>query len=333
MNKVKRSFLNIIIPNYNSGKLLSRCVNSILTEQNTDYHIIIVDDGSTDNSARRIESNSRITVVYQDNQGVAAARNKGINVSNADYLLFVDADDTLKTHWGEMLKVLNTQHSDLFIFNYFNNQKKVKVIDKEFHYSKTNISAFLEKSLKNPTKFMMTWGKVFKAKLIYNNSLKFNTNLRLAEDGDFLLRYLLLINDVREYPEYLYYYQNNPHSVMRTFDTNKVKDYLLALRTSQKVVSNQVDDQLTHWFSFYILMHLNIMMVHEVFDIDNQDSFGSKIKSMKKIISQPIISNALKNVSLNECNSVRMLPILLIKCRLYFIAAELFSIRSKQNHH
>jgi len=90
---------SIIIPAYNYGHYLARAIESVLVQPGDDYEIIVVDDGSTDFTAGLVRSyqatSKTIRYIYQENRGPAAARNRGIDVSNGQYLLFLDADDAL----------------------------------------------------------------------------------------------------------------------------------------------------------------------------------------------------------------------------------------------
>ncbi|HEC13839.1 MAG TPA: glycosyltransferase [Acidiferrobacteraceae bacterium] len=87
---------SIIIPSYNYGKYLPRVLDSVLSQDGDDYEVILVDDGSTDNTQDRIRDYKKhLCYLCQPNQGPAAARNRGINIAKGDYLLFLDADDSL----------------------------------------------------------------------------------------------------------------------------------------------------------------------------------------------------------------------------------------------
>lgn len=91
--------IDIIIPVYNVEKYLEKCIQSVLSQSYTDYHIILVDDGSKDSSGTicdlAAEKNDRITVIHKKNGGLSSARNAGIDASTGDYVLFLDSDDTL----------------------------------------------------------------------------------------------------------------------------------------------------------------------------------------------------------------------------------------------
>ena len=86
--------VSVIIPNYNYSRYISEAINSVLAQTVTDIELIVVDDGSTDGSKEILESyGTRIRAIFQQNQGVAAARNHGVRSSRGEYIAFLDADD------------------------------------------------------------------------------------------------------------------------------------------------------------------------------------------------------------------------------------------------
>src|SRR5688572_31253168 len=95
LNIQNGELISVVIPSYNHGNFLSRAIESVLTQSYTNAEIIVVDDGSTDNTRQVSESFPGVRYVFQQNQGLSAARNTGIDNSNGKYLLFLDADDWL----------------------------------------------------------------------------------------------------------------------------------------------------------------------------------------------------------------------------------------------
>src|ERR1044071_7280152 len=88
-------FVSVIIPCYNHAHFLRDAIESVLNQTYSHYEILVVDDGSTDDSATVAESYSKVRCVRQANQGLSAARNRGIRESQSEYLVFLDADDRL----------------------------------------------------------------------------------------------------------------------------------------------------------------------------------------------------------------------------------------------
>jgi glycosyltransferase involved in cell wall biosynthesis len=105
--KTSMTALSIIVPIYNKEAYIDLCIESILKQTFTDFELLLINDGSTDACAARCqyyaERDDRITVIYQDNQGVSAARNKGLQMAQGSYVGFVDCDDTLEADMYEVL--------------------------------------------------------------------------------------------------------------------------------------------------------------------------------------------------------------------------------------
>ena len=324
--------LSIIIPNYNSGELFQRCLESIVKNQ-ADIQVVVVDDGSTDDSAEVAEKiDHRVKLIRQNNQGVSVARNNGLAYADGQYVMFADADDCFDPNWTEYVLPALQKSADLFLFNYYNGRKRVSIIDHSADLIGTDFANYRLKMLENPTKYLTAWGKVLRMKVITSHQLTFNSQLRLAEDGDFMVRYLIYCQNIVLSDHYLYHYLDNENSVMRSFDPNKVNDYLKAMTITTEAVRKTNNPSLIHADSFYALMHLNVMMVRDVFNIDNPDPFSQKLQRLRNILRVPIIKSALVDVRLSECRSPRLAPVLLLKMKCYRLAALAFIARSKQNH-
>ncbi|MCL2695168.1 MAG: glycosyltransferase [Clostridiales bacterium] len=118
--EVLRPGVSIIVPVYNSGKLLEKCVDSLLAQTLTDIEIILVNDGSTDRSGELCDHyavmDNRITVIRQQNQGPSAARNAGLAIAGGAYVGFVDSDDYVDTTMYENMYAIAKEH-DVDIVN------------------------------------------------------------------------------------------------------------------------------------------------------------------------------------------------------------------------
>lgn len=115
--------ISIIIPLYNKATSIKRTIHSVLSQSYTDFELIIINDGSTDNSAEIVNKqfyDKRIRYIYQDNAGVSSARNRGIKEAIGEWILFLDADDIL---YPNALKILisksvfntNIEHNMAFV--------------------------------------------------------------------------------------------------------------------------------------------------------------------------------------------------------------------------
>ena len=110
--------ISVIIPSYNRAQILPRAINSVLTQSFQDFEVIVVDDGSIDDTENVVLSinDARVKYLYQENKGVCVARNHGISVAKGNYLVFLDSDDYVTNHWLADFheKILNTSSDIVF---------------------------------------------------------------------------------------------------------------------------------------------------------------------------------------------------------------------------
>lgn len=130
--------ISVIIPVYNVEEYLERCVNSVLKQTYNDLEIILVDDGSTDNSGKICDElknkDDRIIVIHKENQGLSASRNIGIEKATGEYITFVDSDDyILEDMYETLYKNLIRNDADISMckYQYVKEQQK---IDFRFRY-------------------------------------------------------------------------------------------------------------------------------------------------------------------------------------------------------
>ena len=117
--------VSIILPIYNAEKYLERCLESIITQTYANIEIILINDGSTDNSINIIKEyaikDSRIIIIDKENEGVSVARNIGILKARGKYICFVDADDYIEKSMIEKMKCcIDKENVDLVRINYYN---------------------------------------------------------------------------------------------------------------------------------------------------------------------------------------------------------------------
>ena len=201
--------ISIIIPVYNSEKTLNRCVNSILNQTFMDWELLLVDDGSTDKSGKICDQYAlkdfRIQVFHKKNGGVSSARNTGLDYAIGSWITFVDSDDFIDATFLDTL--IRLQSSDLCISGIqFINNETILLPPEE--YIKIENVAELD-NLLNKLYFTAPWGKVYKNEIIQKNNIRFNINLKIGEDTDFVLKYLLYINDIRLISKPLYHFFND----------------------------------------------------------------------------------------------------------------------------
>lgn len=205
----------IIVPVYNAADYLSRSIDSILLQSVPDFELILINDGSSDNSGKICDNyanlDNRIRVFHQENKGVSFARNQGLVMANGEWVLFVDADDWIEPIWLEtLIKKIQTFDLDLYTFGCrrINNQS-VEYIHLP-PYTVENNHNFV----KTPYYKHSVWAYAFRNSIIQKNDIKFPDKLKYSEDQAFLLKYISKCDKVVSLNKVLYNYYNSPDSVV-----------------------------------------------------------------------------------------------------------------------
>lgn len=204
---------SIVIPVYNAESRICRSVQSVVEQSFSGWELILVDDGSSDNSLdicnQLSMTDERIRVYSQDNKGVSSARNYGLRLSRGQYITFLDADDWLVCDALQKYNdVINSNNPDIikfgYIRNYANNKQEVVVCDKL--YFETAKVDMLNRV--NDTKYWgYVWNTVYSKYVV--NDIFFDEDISWLEDHIFTLRTILKAKSMILLPESLYHYTIN----------------------------------------------------------------------------------------------------------------------------
>lgn len=208
--------ISIIIPIYNGEKYISRCIQSIVSQTYQNLEIIIVDDGSEDNTSKIIKSLSlkynNIKYYYKKNGGVSSARNYGLTKANGEFITFVDCDDKINQRlYEKVIDIFKKYKTDIVAFNYnLINKDESKLLginkepDKSFQYS----------ILQNDEIMGFVFNKVYKRQVV--DGIKFDKNIKIYEDLLYNVNVSLKANTYYYIKEPLYDYYQNEDSAMHT---------------------------------------------------------------------------------------------------------------------
>lgn len=169
--------ISIIVPVYNSGAFLQRCINSIVKQTYTDWELLLVDDGSTDDSwdiiMQNVRYDERIRGIQQSNKGAGIARNTGIDSANGDYIVFVDSDDYIDGDYLEL--VVSCGNCDLIFIDVLQVNENGKFLKNEKMSDYNGIDR--DNLIRSTMTGKIPWGgvrKVYKRDLIYSNAIRYS---------------------------------------------------------------------------------------------------------------------------------------------------------------
>ena len=187
----RKTLFSIIVPVYNVEPYIERCINSVIQQQYDEWELLLIDDGSSDNSAlicdKYAADDKRIKVIHKDNNGVSSARNVGLRSVNGDYITFIDADDYWET--SNVLSHLAAQpESDVYymlnvILRYPSGDSKILSRESLFHddYIRTHVASDFAKSLDNGG-WACYYG-FYSRRVIHN--IFFDQSIKIGEDFEY----------------------------------------------------------------------------------------------------------------------------------------------------
>ena len=214
--------VSVIIPVYNSENAIERCISSVLYQEFKDLEIIVVDDGSTDQSGKILDKlaneDSRLRIIHTENKGVSAARNLAIKEAKGTYIQFMDADDYIPTDSTKMLvRTMEENHCDLVIADFYrvvgdNVARKGSIRSDDV----LTLQQFAECMMDSPSDFYygVLWNKLYRRDLIQDNQLEMDESLNFCEDFIFNMEYLLHTKTIKPLQVPIYYYVKTEGSLV-----------------------------------------------------------------------------------------------------------------------
>ncbi len=238
--------ISIIVPIYNSEKYLNKCIDSLINQTEKNIEIILVNDGSTDNSEEIIKEykDKRIKYYKNKNQGIGKTRNFGIEQATGSYIMFVDSDDYIEKNACEKMynKAVN-ENLDVVLCDFYKEYDNGNI--EEIHTNSFNNSSLKE----NPniiTDYLCPWAKIYDRKMIIDNNIKFVENLKY-EDAPFVIKALCTAKKIGKIDECLNYYliHDNSETTVRDkkcFDILQIIDIIRNYTNDFDYLKEKIDE-------------------------------------------------------------------------------------------
>lgn len=303
--------ISIIVPVYKAEKFIERCVDSILNQTHKNIELILVDDGSPDQSSeicdRYAANDSRVRVIHQENAGVSAARNAGLNLASGDYITFVDADDYVEPRMYE--KMLEraiaydcevvmcdcvkeyAKYSQIYTHNIragFYNQEQLE----EEYYP----HLLMMKDVEYPAT-ISNWLLLWKSTL-NTSEMRYESGIRYSEDLLFGAKLLLSAKSFYYMKgEAYYHYVMNPSSASHTYVSDKWNDY----EKLHKKIRDVFGEYENYDFSYQIDLCLLFFVYNSISEIYKMPlSFNDKKEKIRKILNDSNVVSMFKRVNVKK---------------------------------
>ncbi|MPQ43057.1 glycosyltransferase family 2 protein [Clostridium tarantellae] len=244
---MKKQLISVIVPIYKVEKYLSQCILSLTNQSYKNLEIILIDDGSPDNCGNICDDFSkldkRIKVIHKDNEGLAEARNVGLNVAKGEYIGFVDSDDWIHPNMYENLINTALKYKAEIVECKFKKLYKRNIYLKENNYIKKTIEFNNKEALKNHLQgkylYRAVWNKIYKRELFKN--IRFPKG-KLAEDLyiTYKLFYLSKKTVYLDFEGYYYYIRNN--SIMGKKEEKLIVSILQGTKDKHAFICNNVPE-------------------------------------------------------------------------------------------
>ena len=295
--------ISVIVPVYNVESYLEECLESIIIQTYSNLEIILVNDGSTDNSGKICDlynkKDNRIKVIHKENGGLSSARNEGLKIATGKYISFIDSDDFLlhKNVYSEMINIIERENSDLVhgdALKYYSDLKK------ESFNNLKNRGNFIG-TLDSEEFFLMSLNKIIYAPVCFNlyrkelldkNKLYFKEGI-YHEDEEFTPRVLLAAKKVSIYRKEFYGYRQRKNSIMTSGDNpKKGRDIIEIAETLAPYVEQIKNEELRQKFgeriSQFIMFRSYIYKFNDISDaqinIVNRYSYSKGMKIRAKLM-------------------------------------------------
>ena len=308
------SKISIIIPMYNAKEYIARCLESVINQSFSDIEIIIVNDGSTDESLeicrKYAKIDERIIILNKDNNGVSVAINQGMNEATGEYVMFLDSDYWIDENMcQDLYKRISECHADICFCNnikeYGNRSEYIdfgclKDVINLDEIKEVILSLIEEKDIKIAHRretFRGPCAKLYKRSIIIDNNITFKRELAIGEDLVFNLEYLKYCEKIVVEKKFLYHYRVNLYSTTKRYRENAWDTYRKLLVILEEYLES-------NFFEIEYMDRLNklklkyfIISVNNEMSKFNKKSYVEKISYIKSICEDEVINFALKNSS------------------------------------
>lgn len=315
--------INILVPVYNSGKWLEECLISILNQTSSNYEVIIIDDGSKDNSleiCKKYESKCNMKVYTRENKGVTFTRNELINYATSDYFIFLDSDDILYEKTIEMLsEIIKEKETDAVLYDIKQFSNKYIIKREECIYIEDYSKSKCIKDLLLLDRRGYIAGAMFNKNkwIAIENCFKLE---KYIEDWYPVFYYLSNCEIIEYIHAELYMYRQSEVSAISTTGYEVINNYIIARSCIREFVINELDSCIYKEQLDCFMVRTDLDIIHELY---NNDVSHFYISVKKLECNNQKLYYVLKNKFLSRQEVIKYI---LVKFHLFVIAKKIIKL-------
>lgn len=332
--------ISVIVPAYNAQDCLGKCIESILAQSFADLELIVIDDGSKDDTAAICDSwaakDSRVRVLHKENGGVSRARNSGLDMAAGELISFVDADDhILPNAYETMIKAMETHGTDTVLCNFIAEAPDGALSPYGAHipggrYDVADTEKMIVRSLLCDRLIAtfngFVWCYLFDRKSIEENKIRFTG--AYLEDELFLIEYFSLGHTLAVTDEELYRYCLNPASVTRKY----LKDYPETFRVSfdiKKALVRKYSISTAEDWEYTTMWAGLLIAVANEFAPGNPASKAQKVKNLRALCCDSVFAPAVRAYKPEGMGRNKTVVASLIRMKQYRLLAALYNFKNR----
>jgi glycosyltransferase involved in cell wall biosynthesis len=291
---------SVIVPVYNKDKYIEKCLTSIINQTYSDWELIIVNDGSTDNSQNIIDSISlghaqKIKCIIQNNRGLPAARNAGVKVSTGEFIIHLDSDDWvglkyLESVYDELERYPDTDILVVDFFTAFSNDKVEYQSDLILNSGYITGNEYCRHMCTNSAS-VSAWNKIVNRNIYKSNENNFLEGVTIGEDLSASLIFAINSNKVRKLNKaFLYYLQDSDGMTKSAYGEKQVKSLFTVLEYVNKKLSNKISKDYLNTL-YFNHAGLHCLLANDVKSQEIETTFFNVINQSNKYYSVNRVSH------------------------------------------
>ena len=345
--------ISIVVPVYNTSKYLKKCLNSLVKQSYENIEIIVVDDGSPDDSykiyQKFAEQDNRVKFIRKENAGVSEARNTGIDNATGDFIMFVDSDDWMELDGCQVLideyykSKADLVLADVYCTNESGSKKSYcKVFKKEFSYKNREFIKRYQMSClgyaynpfpvskSNVSGLGSPWNKLFKASIIKKNSLRYDSYVMgIYDDNLFTLHYLSNCKSVSYVSKPVYNYVSVSSSLTHAYKSNTIDISRRIFCKIEEFINSQKEPaEYYKPYYMYVIRRLSRELDTYYFPYDDSRSWPEIKEELKRNLSSSPYLEAIKHVESRRLMMAHWFVWIGARLNSPFVIKLLYKIRS-----
>lgn len=297
-------FFSVILPVYNVEKYLAECMESILKQTYEDYEVILVNDGSKDNSGSLCDGyakrDERVRVIHKANGGASDTRNVGLENARGEYVVYVDSDDyiTSDTFLAELAEEIQKSGSDIVLYKFTKLYDETGKMDKcEFSldFVQGDTDSMLVELVRRDAYYGMAWIKAFKRTLATDNGVIFDVNL-VCEDMDWYFKLIMNAKTITAIDKSYIAYRQRSGSTTSTVKLRNLEDFVLTLeKWSEEIKNADISDNKRKALNGALAKYYsNMLVVYARLKDKKKKEYKKRIKALSFLLNYGLSTRPLQ---------------------------------------